>query len=167
MDSAQLVEIFELQMLKSRYFRCLDTKDWAGYRALFTDDLIFYMEDALVPTSTEPITTNADDYVEFVSEFLTPSTTVHHGHMPELTLTGDRTATGVWAMYDWVDSPREDAARVGFGHYHEKYAKGEDGQWRIAELRLTRIRVDPVAASPRDKHRPAPPVWQRPSGPAA
>jgi hypothetical protein len=30
----------------------------------------------------------------------------------------------------------------GFGHYHEQYRKGDDGQWRIAELRLTRLRVD-------------------------
>ena len=29
----------------------------------------------------------------------------------------------------------------GFGHYHEDYRK-EDGQWRIARLKLTRLRVD-------------------------
>ena len=32
----------------------------------------------------------------------------------------------------------------GFGHYHETYAKGDDGRWRIAKLRLERIRIDPL-----------------------
>ena len=47
-------------------------------------------------------------------------------------------------MFDWVDSSGSDngSSMQGFGHYHEHYRKGDDGQWRIAELRLTRLRVD-------------------------
>ena len=31
--------------------------------------------------------------------------TVHQGHMPEIEFTGEDTATGIWAMFDWVDDP--------------------------------------------------------------
>jgi hypothetical protein len=31
----------------------------------------------------------------------------------------------------------------GYGHYHEEYVR-EDGEWKIARLELSRLRVDPV-----------------------
>jgi len=86
-----------------------------------------------------------DEFVERVSGMLAGTITVHHGHMPEITLTGPDGATGIWAMEDklW---PRPGSALPfrwlhGYGHYHERYVKQEDG-WRIAEIRLTRLRVD-------------------------
>ena len=66
--------------------------------------------------------------------------TVHQGHMPEITLTSDTTATGIWALHDiviWPGGTRLD----GFGHYHETYVKGHDG-WRIASSKLTRLQAD-------------------------
>jgi hypothetical protein len=49
-------------------------------------------------------------------------------------------------MFDWVDSSAAGGFSMqGFGHYHERYVKGDDDQWRIAELRLTRLRVDQSA----------------------
>ena len=35
-------------------------------------------------------------------------------------------------MYDWVDDPARGAAWQGFGHYHERYVRCPDGQWRIS-----------------------------------
>jgi len=58
----------------------------------------------------------------------------------------DDTATGIWAMEDYVDwGPAEDGtprAFRGYGHYRERYVKGSDGPWRIAALQLTRLRRD-------------------------
>jgi succinate dehydrogenase/fumarate reductase flavoprotein subunit len=49
-------------------------------------------------------------------------------------------------MEDYVDWGTDDdgkrTAFRGYGHYHEHYAKGDDGQWRITSLTLTRIRRD-------------------------
>lgn len=124
----------------------------------------FSMQDSALPESTEPITTSADDFVEYVSTLLTPMVTVHHGHMPEIELTGERTATGIWAMFDWVHNPDEAGpAMQGYGHYHEEYEKGDDGQWRIKALRLTRLRVDNHDSSPPGGQRPQPPAWKRPT----
>jgi hypothetical protein len=74
-----------------------------------------------------------------VSGILEESVTVHHGHMPEIELTSDTAATGIWAMFDWVDMPQ--LVLRGYGHYEETY-RVEDGCWRIAHSRLTRLRRD-------------------------
>jgi len=66
--------------------------------------------------------------------------TVHHGHMPEIRLTSDTTATGIWALQDTIIWP--DGSRLlGSGHYHESYELVED-EWRIKELTLTRLHME-------------------------
>jgi hypothetical protein len=90
---------------------------------------------------------SADDFVGMVSKSLTDAVTVHHGHMPEIEIIGERSARGLWAMFDFVDNPVTGRAIQGFGHYHEEYEKGDDGQWRIKRMRLTRIRVDTVPST--------------------
>jgi len=37
-DAAHTRAIEEIKQLKARYFRCMDTKDWAGYLNVFTPD---------------------------------------------------------------------------------------------------------------------------------
>jgi hypothetical protein len=68
--------------------------------------------------------------------------------MPEIEITGEGTARGTWAMFDYVEwPPREGGARVGltgYGHYLEEYVR-EDGAWRIRRTHLSRLRVDPLA----------------------
>ena len=39
----RLTAIEEIKQLKARYFRCMDTKDWAGLQAVFSDDAEFDM----------------------------------------------------------------------------------------------------------------------------
>jgi hypothetical protein len=150
-----------LQELKASYFRFLDTKQWASWRELFTDDMVFYNDSTPVPTETEPMTAGGDDFVEMVSATLATAVTVHQGHMPELGFVDDDHAHGIWAMFDWVDSSGSGGSSMqGFGHYHERYVRGTDGRWRIAELRLTRLRTDltaPTGAVP-----PTVAPWTRP-----
>ena len=40
-ENEQILALEEIKTLKARYFRTLDTKDWAGYLAVFTQDAIF------------------------------------------------------------------------------------------------------------------------------
>lgn len=151
-----------LAELKAAYFRLLDTKRWAAWRELFTDDMVFINESGPVPTEAPPMTTSGDDFVEMVSATLADAVTVHQGHTPELTFADDRHAHGVWAMFDWVEHAGNGGSGLqGFGHYHERYVKGDDGRWRIALLRLTRLRVDPVPPSGAVPPEVAP--WTRPA----
>ena len=91
-DAERIADVLAIHDVKSRYFRYLDTKEWAAWRDLFTDDLVFYMEDSAVPNTTEPITVGGDAFVEYVSDLLKTSVTVHHGHMPQIEFTGEREA---------------------------------------------------------------------------
>ena len=74
--------------------------------------------------------------------------TVHQGHMPEIEFQDQDNATGIWAMHDWVDDPGRGVAWQGNGHYHERYVRSQDGQWKIAFMRLTRLRVDALEPRP-------------------
>ena len=128
-------DVEAIKQLKARYFRCLDTKDWDGLRAVFADDLVMDTTD-----SGGEVLVGADDIIAFLREALAEALTVHHGHMPEIELLSSSSATGIWAMDDRLRWP-DGTELHGFGHYHERYLK-LDGRWLLAELRLTRLRMD-------------------------
>jgi hypothetical protein len=128
-------DIEAIKQLKARYFRMMDTKDWDGFAAVFTDDVEIDVSD------------DGGDVMQGIAEFLPflraavgDVTTVHHGHMPEIEITSPTTARGVWALEDQLWWP--DGAPIrhmhGFGHYHETYEKTPSG-WRIKSLTLTRL----------------------------
>jgi uncharacterized protein (TIGR02246 family) len=135
-------DIEDIKRLKARYFRLMDTKDWDAWARVFAEDAVMEVPEA------DMVATGRAAIMEFVRKALSGTVTVHHGHMPEIELTGADTATGIWAMFDYVEwtSPEtgERSGLRGFGHYHEEYVR-EDGAWRIAKTRLTRLRVDPLA----------------------
>ena len=134
----QVLDIEAIKNLKARYFRFIDTKDWAGFAQVFAENAWM-----LVPEADVDIT-GRETIAESISTLLDGVQTVHHGHMPEIEIDSDERATGVWAMFDYVEWPPTDGKRVGivgYGHYFERYVR-EDGEWRIAETRLERLRRD-------------------------
>lgn len=137
LDAAAMLYEFELlKQLKAKYLRALDQKDWAGYRACFTDDVKHYTDDRLVFGSPE-------EWVSKLSVTFQDVVSVHQVHSPELELTGERTAKGIWPMFDWVDFKKNpERSLQGYGWYYEDYEKGSDGKWRIKICQLRRIRVD-------------------------
>lgn len=124
-----------IRQLKARYFRTMDTKDWAEMRKVFADDVV-----ADTTAAGGIVINGANEFVGFLEETISGATTVHQGHMPEIALTSPTTATGIWALNDlviWPDGTRLD----GYGHYHETYEKvGDD--WRIKSMKLTRLHTD-------------------------
>ncbi len=143
-------EIDAICQLKARYFRLMDMKDWAGWADCFTEDVVVRVDSAVSDgrelVAPFPLPAGRDAFVAQNAETLRGVVTVHHGHMPEITLTSETAASGVWAMEDkliWRDGSR----LHGYGHYHETYRREADGAWRIATLDLTRLRLD---------HRPPP-----------
>jgi hypothetical protein len=141
-DIEGLVAIEEIKNLKARYFRCMDTKDWAGFQAVFAPDAIAdYTREG--GDRSRSSATGAANITKLVKDLVAPALTIHHGHMPEIELTSTITARGVWAMEDliwWPEGSRRKTLH-GFGHYHETYEK-IDGRWLIKTLRLTRLRMD-------------------------
>jgi uncharacterized protein (TIGR02246 family) len=128
-------DIEAIRQLKARYFRTMDTKDWAGMRQVLTDDVVVDTTEA-----GGSVVSGADEFMTFLQEVLRGAVTVHQGHMPEIELTTPTSATGIWALNDiviWPDGTR----LVGYGHYHETYRKvGED--WKINSSILTRLHTE-------------------------
>ena len=151
----------EIKELKARYFRTLDTKDWAGYEAVFTPDGIIDSTEAYTPkdlkgrpivfdgvTPPEPDPDwhsrgNPAAFAVDLAKTLEGVITTHHGHMCEIEFTSPTTAKGIWAMEDMLKWPKGSFIREmhGYGHYIETYEKTAQG-WRIKSLKLTRLRVD-------------------------
>jgi acetyl esterase/lipase len=131
-DADALAAIEEIKQLKARYFRLMDTKQWDALRAVFAKNA------RLLDEESNTGWTGREQIVAGLAHVLANARTVHHGHMPEIELTSDTEARGVWAMNDWVDQP--ELTLDGWGHYHERYVF-EDGAWRIADERISRLRV--------------------------
>jgi len=152
--------IQDIHRLKARYFRLMDTKSWEEWGQVFADRCEMWVED-------QPDVTHHSraDILAAVPAVLEGITTVHHGHMGEITLdlpapgtTHITSASGIWAMQDFLEFPPSSPVPAdnafasgsssgptfmrGYGHYHERYQRDGSGAWRITSLRLHRIRVD-------------------------
>ena len=143
MDAARIADLEEIKRLKARYFRLMDCKLWDEWGDVFTEDCT--MANA---APGDPPTVGRAAIVAFVRKAIDHMITTHHGHMPEIEFTSQDEATGIWAMYDYLEAPGYDMK--GWGHYHETYRRCADGRWRIASTRLTRLRVESSNRAVRD-----------------
>jgi hypothetical protein len=142
MDAVErLMALEEIRKLKARRVRCMDEKDWDGYAACHTDDAISYTFQTEVGAPGAVVGGRA--IADMLKQTVGHRTTVHHIHAPEIELTSDTTATGIWPMEDmlWWNENGQDVWLHGYGHYRETYEK-VGGQWLIKSRALTRIRVD-------------------------
>jgi hypothetical protein len=136
-------DIEAIKQLKARYFRCMDTKQWDEMKQVFAEDCVIDTE-----SSGGGVQEGREQFMTMLVASIGDVTTVHHGHMPEITLTSATTATGIWSMEDMLWWPEGSPIQHlhGYGHYHETYTLGPDDVWRIQTLKLTRLRTDFVLA---------------------
>lgn len=140
-----------ITQVKARYCRLLDTKDWAAYAQLFTDDFELDVSEG----SSLPVIRGRDAALAQIRKSIGDARTAHQVHTPEIEFVGDDEARVIWAMQDRVLFGAGHAARIGlagltgYGHYHERYVR-QNGAWKIAASRLTRLHLDlqPAAAKP-------------------
>lgn len=136
LSSDQLTDIEQIKQLKARYFRLIDKKDWADWGNVFASD-------ATVQATALCLTVNYSGRSQIVSGVSSPlqgALTVHHGYMPEITLTSATTATGTWEMEDRINYLTA-VDYHGWGNYSETYVK-QNGVWYIQSTVLTRLREE-------------------------
>ena len=125
---AELGEIEAIKRLKARYCLVLDAKDWRAYRALFTDDA--QIGGAIPVEGAQGTSFAPDEFVAAVERTLSPWTTFHMAQPQLIELTGEGSASGLWAY-----------TQSGFGrtsgYYNERYVKR--GAWRIAAMHITMV----------------------------
>jgi uncharacterized protein (TIGR02246 family) len=135
-DGQALSDLEAIRLLRARYTRAIDTKDWDLFGACLTDDAQLHTDGGTQA--------GRDAIVAGTSAALTGAVTVHHIHQPEIEFTGADTATGLWAMNDVVDFKRDGVSVFGvrgYGHYKDEYRRTDDG-WKVSSSTLTRLRVD-------------------------
>jgi hypothetical protein len=140
-DSERLVALEDIKQVKARYFRCMDTKDWAGFEAVFTPDATAdYSSEG---DAKDWAAAGASKVVALVRKAVGPAITVHHGHMAEVEVVAPTVAKGIFAMEDLIWWPEGSNRKTlhGWGHYYETYEK-IGGKWLIKTLKLTRLRVE-------------------------
>jgi SnoaL-like domain len=123
---SRLEQIEEIKRLKYRYFRALDCKDWS------------MLGDTLAPDATTAYDSGKYSFAgrEAILGFLRDALgsprviSLHHGHHPEIELTSESTAQGIWYLEDQVIFRDSNTILYGAGFYTDAYVK-LDGRWHI------------------------------------
>jgi SnoaL-like domain len=143
----ELYAIEQIKQLKARYFRTMDTRDWEGMAQVFCKDAKFDCSEGFVCTPlggepegvVGPVTHGREAIMAWIEDAFANQTSLHHGHCHEITIDTETAAHGVIAMEDQIfAADRKTRLLDASGHYHERY-RFEDGAWRIAETKLTRL----------------------------
>jgi uncharacterized protein (TIGR02246 family) len=121
-----LVEIEEIKRLKYKYMRCLDQKLWDEMAECFTEDAVAEYSGGKYAHSGRAA------ILDFLRRSMGAESfhSSHRVHHPEIELTGERTATGVWALEDVVVETKWEITIRGAAFYRDEYVK-EGGRWRI------------------------------------
>lgn len=146
---AQLNDIEDITQLKARYCRLIDQKRWEELEEDFLSDARIEIAGAPGGADDTQHFSDAHSFIEGLRDLMGPLASVHQVHAPEIELLDQTHARGTWAVADRLVFPEGGPLRVlqGWGIYHERYEKA-GGEWRIAELRLERLLVEPAPSEP-------------------
>ena len=134
MDLAALEQI---RQVKHRYLRCVDLKLWDDLAGTLAADAT---ADFGTPALGDPVRlAGRDAIVAFLRDKLGPDIiTTHFAGQPEIAVDGD-TARGTWSFQDTVIATGYRVMITGAAFYEDRYARGDDGQWRISHTGYVRI----------------------------
>jgi SnoaL-like domain len=129
----ELREIEAIKQLKYRYMRAIDEKLWDQMRDCFVEEATcsysggkyaFEGREAILRFLTESM-----DRPTFLS--------AHRVHHPEIQLTSETTARGIWALDDYVIDEQYGLTIHGAAFYRDEYVK-RDGAWKLLHTGYTR-----------------------------
>jgi len=132
----------QIRVLKSRYFRLMDTQQWDLWRECFTSNIEATYEGAPrhnIDLPEDISIVGRDELVEGVKSLMTGAKSMHQGFMPEIEMVDKTSAKAIWAMFDYVRLPT--CNFKGWGHYYEEYVR-DSGDWKIKKIHLTRIHTE-------------------------
>jgi len=124
-----ITDELEIDALLSRYCRAVDSKDWASYRALFTDDArVDYSAAGLVVGTVEDAVSYLGRHQQSISVGM------HYVTNIESTIERDRSRT-VAMWFNAVELPGAGEISYFAGRWHDDLVRTATG-WRICHLRL-------------------------------
>jgi len=123
---SQLEDLEAIRQLKYRYFRALDCKDWEDLgETLTVDATTAYDKGRYAFQGRAAI-------LEFLRGALGSKRVIsmHHGHHPEIEITGEGSARGTWYLEDKVLFLDANTVLRGAAFYSDEYVKVA-GRWKI------------------------------------
>lgn len=123
-----------IRKVKHKYFRCLDQGLW--------DELVddCFVENAEADFADHGLVNGREALRTFYKDKIGPSFTmcVHQGHNPEIELTSDVTASGIWQLEAFAVMTGTNRGYWIAGFYDEEYAV-EAGKWKISKVKLSLV----------------------------
>ncbi|CCM64485.1 conserved hypothetical protein [Candidatus Microthrix parvicella RN1] len=148
MEQAALDEAtrHELEELKYRYLRGIDTKDWDLVADTLCQDVVGEWSGGALHYEGRAAVIGFFTEAMGRESFLSAHRVTH----PELERTGERTATGIWALTDQLVDLQWQFLLQGACFYHDEYRIDPDGRWRISRTGYQRTfeHVTPLADLP-------------------
>lgn len=128
----KLEDIEAIKKLKAKYWRCVDLKLWDEMADVFT-------ENAAADYGPDIKLAGRQAIVQFLKSSLGADTVItnHIGQRPEIELTGEATARGMWWLSDFIVM-QPNSRRRGYAYYEDEYVK-ENGRWRESSTRLVNM----------------------------
>ncbi|AWT51701.1 nuclear transport factor 2 family protein [Mycolicibacterium smegmatis] len=122
------IDIRDIERVKYRYLRALDTKNWDEFADTLTEDVRGDYGQSLGEALHF---TDRATLVDYMRQSLGPSIiTEHRVAHPEITVDGDE-ATGTWYLQDRVIAPDFNFMLIGAAFYRDTYRRTSDG-WKIS-----------------------------------
>lgn len=141
--SASFEEIEKIRLLKAKYCRYIDTKNFEEWGKLFTPnaELTFYNLDG----SPQYHFSSVAALLSATKDGFADAQTIHQLHNSEIEFISDTEVRAIWSMEDVQifpasgDNPKNTVH--GYGFYHDTW-RLIDGEWKLAVLELRRIILD-------------------------
>ena len=126
-------DIEAIKKLKAKYFRCVDKKLWDEMEEVWVEDGVadYGMGIELLQ--------GRKTIIEFLKKNLGRDSMIsaHQGHNPEIEITSDTTAKGVWVLNDRLII-QTIATSSGWRYYEDEYVK-VNGEWKKKSTKITNI----------------------------
>ena len=129
-----LEDLEAIKRLKYKYFYCIDKGLWDEIGDCFAEDAVAdYGLDM-------PLLQGRATISNFFMENIAPaySMCVHQGHNPEIDLTSDTTATGLWELDNFMVTAKTNMGIWIGAFYEDDYVK-EKSEWKIKKTKISYI----------------------------
>ena len=130
-----LEDIEAIKKMKAKYWRSVD-------KSLLDDLAECFTEDAVADFGHHGPFQGKEAIMDFFKQGRDPAhdpvTRTHQGHNPEIELTGDTTAKGVWQLWFYAIDNQSNRGRRSAGYYADEYVK-EAGQWKHKDTSISYV----------------------------
>jgi len=128
-----MMDIEAIKKLKYRFYRCLDNRLWDEITECLAGNVTASFYGGKFKFE------GVDALIQFLKEGLIPTRiSVHQSHHPEIEITGDDSATGVWSLQTYIIDRQANISLGGVSLFQDEYVK-EEGEWKIKSTACSRI----------------------------